>query len=89
MKSLRPRAGRKRPADYDDLARTIHAAIETLEAAGKIHDGGAEPGYAPFNGYCARACAAYAYLVEHDPTAAAMAKNHGMKLKRLKEEGAS
>jgi hypothetical protein len=78
----------KTVAEYDDLARVIHAAIETLEAAGQISDRGAEKRYAPFNGYCARACAAYAYLAEHEPSAQAKSTNLGMKLKKLKEQGA-
>src|SRR4051812_37787092 len=88
MRSGRRLAGR-RPAEYDDLARVVHAAIELLEEAGKLRDGGADPDYAPFNGYCARACAAYAYLAEHDTIARRLGKNPGMKLKRLKEPGAA
>lgn len=88
MKLPQRSAGRKSPAEYDDLARTVHAAIETLEAAGKIDDAGADEDYGAFNGYCARACAAYAYLVEHEPKAREISRNTDMKLKRVKEPGA-
>lgn len=84
--AFRTRTG-KRAATYDGLARAIHGAIETLEAAGAIGADDADPDYAPFNGYCARACAAYVYLSSHDPRAARLCENAGMRLKKIKEPG--
>ena len=77
----------KRAAAYDDLARAIHGAIVTLEATGAIGPADADPDYAPFNGYCARACAAYVYLSSHEPRAVPLCENPGMRLKKLKEPG--
>jgi hypothetical protein len=77
----------KRTAKYDDLARAIHGAIETLEATGAVGPGGVDTDDAPFNGYCARACAAYLYLSGHDPLAAPLCENPRMRLKKIKEPG--
>ena len=77
----------KRAAAYDDLARAIHGAIVTLEATGAIGPADADPDYAPFNGYSARACAAYVYLSSHEPRAVPLCENPGMRLKKLKEPG--
>jgi hypothetical protein len=79
----------KKPAEYDDLAKAIHRAIDVLEATGAISNNGADPDAAFYNGYCARACAAYAYLAEHEPKAKKLVKNPAMKLKFLKEPGAA
>lgn len=78
----------KRLAPYDDLARLIHSAIETLEIAGTIKND-PDTGSFDFDGYCARACSAYQYLAAHDPRAAKLSVNPGMRLKRLKERGAA
>lgn len=78
----------KTVAKYDDLARLVHEAILLLEAARKLENEGADTGYAPFNGYCARARSAYSYLADHVPAARALCDNPEMKLKVLREKGA-
>jgi hypothetical protein len=83
-----PRSSKKRAARYDDLAVLVHRAIDLLEDAELIDNGGADETFARYNGYCARACSAYAYLAEFDQRAAARADHHGMRLRVLREPDA-
>lgn len=66
----------------------IHAAIDLLGSGGLIDARGADPDFSPYNGYCARACAAYGYLVAHDAPARRLSQNQTLKLKRLSNPGA-
>jgi hypothetical protein len=49
--------------ELDDLGRLIQGRIKDLEAAGEIEPPEDTRGPGRFNGYCARACIAYDYLV--------------------------
>jgi hypothetical protein len=49
--------------ELDDLGRLIQGTIKDLEAAGEIEPPVSSGGPGRFNGYCARACIAYDYLV--------------------------
>lgn len=80
------RGSRPNFADIDDLGRMIQKAIERLEARREIeawYDGPPPR----FNGYCARACAAYVYLAK-DTRTRPYARHPAAKVKFHKEPGA-
>ncbi|MDQ3645291.1 MAG: hypothetical protein M3356_07290 [Actinomycetota bacterium] len=73
----------KRRAAFDELAELVQRAIDLLETAGTIE----KPDLREYDGYCARACAAYKYLVEQDTNARELSQYPNVRLKRLKEPG--
>lgn len=74
-------------AEIDPLGELIHAAIQMLEAIGEFERGDTE--FAAYDGYCARACSAYKYLVEHDRRAARLAADPDVTIKYSKDKRGS
>ena len=75
--------------ELDDLGRLIQGRIEDLEAAGEIEPPEDTGGPGRFNGYCARACIAYDYLVREVAEARRLSWDpDDVVVKTLKESGA-
>jgi hypothetical protein len=75
--------------ELDDLGRLIQGRIEDLEAAGEIESPEDSGGPGRFNGYCARACIAYDYLVREVAEARRLSWDpDDVVVKTLKESGA-
>lgn len=57
-----------------------------LEAVGEIKPPADADDGPEFDGYCARSCGAYQYLVTHDPRAATLAGDRQVRLMRVKPD---
>ena len=75
--------------EVDDLGRLIQGTIEKLAAAGKVEPAEDTGGPGLFDGYCARACIAYDYLVREVAEARGLSWDpDDVVVKTLKEPGA-
>jgi hypothetical protein len=69
--------------EVDALGELVQAAIQMLEATGEFERG--DTRYAAYDGYCARACSAYKYLIDNDERARTLAAHPEVAIKYRKD----